>query len=239
MPVLTVGITAAIESASWTVWRELDANVSPRTYTAEVEAGGAASLLLPAQDAAPDRIGSLLDRVDGLILSGGADLDPSTYGAEPGPRTTGYRIERDAFEIALAREALDRDLPVLGICRGMQLLNVALGGTLEQQAPDPQIHLHTPGTFADHQVRLEPGTLAARVVGAEGVAIRSHHHQGVAELGEGLVASGWSEPDGLVEAIELPGRAFALGVLWHAEEEPGSRIVAALCEAARERSAVA
>ena len=235
----TVGITAAIESASWTVWRELDANVSPRTYTAEVEAAGAASVLLPAQDAAPERIGSLLDRIDGLILAGGADLDPSTYGAQPAPRTSGYRIERDSFEIALAKEALERDTPVLGICRGMQLLNVALGGTLEQQVPGPEIHLHTPGTYSDHGVRLEPGSLAARVVGREGVAVRSHHHQGVADLGEGLVASGWSEPDGLVEAIELPGRAFALGVLWHAEEEPGSRIVAALCEAARERSVVA
>jgi putative glutamine amidotransferase len=237
--VLTIGITAAIESASWTVWRELDANVSPRTYTNEVAAAGAVALLLPAQAAGAERVGALLERIDGLILAGGADLDPLSYGAEAGERTTGYRVERDAFEIGLARAGLDRGLPVLGVCRGMQLLNVALGGTLEQQVPNSDLHLHTPGSYADHNVRLEPGTLAARVVGVERLAVRSHHHQGVATLGDSVVASGWSEPDGLVEAIEVPGHAFALGVLWHAEEEPGSRIVAALCEAARERSAVA
>jgi len=237
--VLTIGITAAVESASWTAWRELDANVSPRTYTDEVEAGGVAALLLPAQDAGRERIGALLDHLDGLILSGGSDLDPSTYGADADPRTTGYRIERDAFEIALTRAALDRELPVLGICRGMQLLNVACGGTLEQQVPVPEIHLHTPGTFADHRVRLEPGMLAARAVSREQVSVRSHHHQGLGNLGEGVVASGWSEPDGLIEAIELPARGFAVGTLWHAEEEHGSPVVAALCAAARERSVVA
>jgi putative glutamine amidotransferase len=117
--VLTVGITAAIEHASWTVWRDLDANVSPRTYATEVEGAGAAAVILPAQGDDADRIRALVEPLDGLILSGGADLDPASYGAEPEPGTKGYRAERDTFEVALAREALDRDLPVLGICRGM------------------------------------------------------------------------------------------------------------------------
>ena len=235
---LTVGITAAIEHASWTVWRDLDANVSPRTYSTEVEAAGAAAVILPAQDDDPARIQAVLESLDGLILSGGADLDPASYGAEPEPGTKGYRAERDAFELALAREALDRDLPVLGICRGMQLLNVACGGTLDQDVANPEIHLHTPGEYADHEVRLEPGSLAAGAVGRDRVAVRSHHHQGIERLGEGVAASGWSEPDGLIEAIEIPGRTFALGVLWHAEEERDSPIVAALCGAAREREAI-
>jgi putative glutamine amidotransferase len=237
--VLTVGITAAIEHASWTVWRDLDANVSPRTYSTEVEAAGAAAVILPAQGDVADRISAILDPLDGVILSGGADLDPASYGAEAEPGTKGYRAERDTFEVALAREALDRDLPVLGICRGMQLMNVVCGGTLDQDVANPEIHLHTPGEYSDHEVRLEPGSLAARVVGRDRVAVRSHHHQGLERLGEGVAASGWSEPDGLIEAIEIPGRTFALGVLWHAEEERGSRIVAALCDAAGEREVIA
>jgi putative glutamine amidotransferase len=237
--VLTVGITAAIEHASWTVWRDLDANVSPRTYSNEVEAAGAAAVILPAQGADSDRVRAILDPLDGLILSGGADLDPASYGAEAEPGTKGFRADRDAFEIALASQALDRDLPVLGICRGMQLLNVACGGTLDQHVAKSGIHLHTPGEYSDHQVRLEPGSLAARAVGRDRVAVRSHHHQGIDRLGEGVAAIGWSEPDGLIEAIELPERTFALGVLWHAEEERGGRIVAALCEAVREREAIA
>ena len=236
---LTVGITAAIEHASWTVWRDLDANVSPRTYSTEVEAAGASAVILPVQDADPDRVRTLLRPLDGLVLSGGADLDPASYGAEPDPGTKGFRAERDAFERALAREALDRDLPVLGICRGMQLMNVACGGTLDQDVANPEIHLHTPGEYSDHEVRLEPGSLAAGAVGRDRVAVRSHHHQGIERLGEGLAASGWSEPDGLIEAIEIPGQTFALGVLWHAEEERGSRVVAALCDAAGEREAIA
>ena len=236
---LTVGITAAIEHASWTVWRELDANVSPRTYSTEVEAAGAAAVILPAQAGDPDRVRTLLEPLDGLILSGGADLDPASYGAEPGPGTKGFRPERDAFEIALAKEALDGDLPILGICRGMQLLNVACGGTLDQHVANPEIHLHTPGQYSDHEVRLEPGSVAARAVGRERIAVRSHHHQGIGQLGDGVAATGWSEPDGLIEAIELPERPFALGVLWHAEEERRSRVVAGLCDAAREREVIA
>jgi putative glutamine amidotransferase len=237
--VKAIGITAAIERAAWTVWADVGVNISQRTYSQEVEAAGGVPLVLPVQDAGPDRASELLDHLAGLILSGGSDLDPASYGAEPTPETTHYTPERDAFELALARAALERDVPVLGICRGMQLLNVARGGTLQQQVPDPEVHLHTPGEFADHEVRLEPGSLAARAVGAELLSVRSHHHQGVDRLGDGVVATGWAEPGGLVEAIELPGTRFGLGVLWHAEEEPGSTVVTALCEAARATEAVA
>ena len=159
------------------------------------------------------------------MLSGGADLDPASYGAEPDQRTTGYKAERDRFEIAMARRALERDMPVLGICRGMQLLNVACGGTLEQHLADSELHMHTPGQFSDHDVRLEPGSLAARVMGAERVSARSHHHQGVDELGEGVVATGWAEPGGVIEAIELPDRDVGAGARMAsrgASKQPGA-----------------
>jgi putative glutamine amidotransferase len=227
-----IGICAAIESAAWGVWHDLDANVSQRTYSVGVSDAGGLPLLLPADDVTAESPDQLLDLLDGLVLSGGADLDPATYGAEPEPETIGYRPERDRFELALARRALDRELPVLGICRGMQLLNVACGGTLEQQLPDVDVHLHTPGQFTDHDVRLEPGSLAARAVGAERVSVRSHHHQGIERLGNGLVASGWSDPGETIEAIERPDRGWALGVLWHTEEDRMSPVLAALSAAA-------
>jgi putative glutamine amidotransferase len=128
-------------------------------------------------------------------------------------------------------------MPVLGICRGMEMLNVACGGTLDQHIDRLDLHRHTRGVFGDHDVRIEPGTLAARAVGADRAAVKSHHHQGVGELGEGLVVSGRSEPDELVEAIELPERRFALGVLWHPEEDVRSRVVGALVEEARAKVA--
>jgi putative glutamine amidotransferase len=214
-----IGICAAIERARWAAWN-VEANVSQRTYSEGVaQAGGIPIVLPPADEVAedPDR---LLDLLDGLILAGGGDIDPAAYGAEAGPDLVGARVERDRFELALARRALERDIPVLGVCRGMELLNVALGGTLEQELPEAQIHLHTPGEFADHDVRLEPGS-----------------HQGVGELGAGLVVSAHSVPDGIVEAIELPDRRWALGVLWHAEEERRSPVIEALVDAARQEVA--
>jgi putative glutamine amidotransferase len=136
----------------------------------------------------------------------------------------------------VARGAVERDLPLLGICRGMQTLNVALGGTLVQHLPDlvgSDRHRAQLGAFGEHEVRLEPGSLAARASGAERLRVKSHHHQGLAELGEGLVASGFSEPDRVIEAIELPERRFALGVLWHCEEDERSALFGALVAASR------
>ena len=234
-----IGICAAIHPARWTVWKDVEANISQRTYSLAVGDAGGLPLLLPADDVTAEAPDQLLDLLDGLLLTGGADLDPALYGAAPEPETQVFNRERDRFEAALTRGALERDLPVLGICRGMQLLNVVRGGTLEQQLSEADRHLHTPGTFSDHAVRLEPDSLAAAAVGRERVAVASHHHQGIGQLGEGVVASGWSEPDGVIEAIELRDRRFGLGVLWHAEEERCSPVVAALTQAARERAVAA
>jgi putative glutamine amidotransferase len=208
----------------------------PRSYATSVQAAGGLALLLPPDDTATEAPDPLLDRIDGLILAGGADVDPASYGAEPHPEIGPTWPERDRFEMAVVRRALARGMPVLAICRGMQLLNVALGGTLVQHLPDllgHDDHRHTPGAFADHEVRLEPGSLAARAAGAEGVTVKSHHHQGIGQLGEGLTATGWSVSDDLAEAVELPDRPFVLGVLWHPEEDEPSGVVAALVDAAR------
>jgi putative glutamine amidotransferase len=233
-----IGICAAIESARWAAW-EVVVNLSPRTYSLAVQRAGGIALILPADDVVAESPDELLDMIDGLILAGGSDVDPASYGAEPHPETRGSWPERDRFEIALGTRALERDMPVLGICRGMQMLNVIQGGTLNQHVRDVvqnDLHRHTPGVFTDHGVRLDPGSRAASVVGAEHTDVKSAHHQGIAELGEGVVASGYADDD-LVEAIELPDKRFAVGVLWHPEEDERSRVVGALVEEARSRVA--
>jgi putative glutamine amidotransferase len=226
-----IGICAAVELARWGAWR-VEADLSPRSYGHAVQDAGGLALVLPPDDSVAESPDTILDLLDALVLAGGSDVDPGTYGARPHPETRGSRPERDRFELALAHRALERDLPLLGICRGMQMLNVATGGTLEQHLDEAR-HRHTPGAFADHEVTLEPGSLAARAAGAQRLVVKSHHHQGVAELGEGLAVSGRSLPDGLVEAVEVPNLRFALGVLWHPEEDERSRVVTALVEQAR------
>jgi putative glutamine amidotransferase len=231
-----VGICTAIERASWGAW-EVACNLSPRAYSLTVQAAGAMALLLPPDDVAAENPAELLDLLDGLMLAGGCDIDPASYGAREHPETSGTWPERDRFELALTYAALERDMPVLGICRGMQMLNVARGGTLQQHLPDVvghEGHRHTPGTFSDHDVRLQAGSLAARAVGDQHTAVKSHHHQGIDEIGEGLAAVGWSPEDETVEAIELPGKPYALGVLWHPEEDERSKVIGSLVDAARE-----
>jgi putative glutamine amidotransferase len=227
----TIGVTAATENVSYGAWREIPAVVSPASYVRAVQrAGGRPVLLLPDPEDAREPDG-VLDLIDALIVTGGAgDVDPALYGQEPHPETGPVQEERDAYELALVRGAIDRRMPVLGICRGMQILNVAYGGGIEQHLPDVvghENHRHTPGTFADHEVDLEVGSLAARAVGAERAPVKSHHHQGVGEIGDGLVITGRSDDDA-VEALEDPSCPFVLGVLWHPEEDEKSQLIKAL-----------
>jgi putative glutamine amidotransferase len=235
---VVVGICAAVERVSWGVWDGYEVTLAPRNYVRAVQRAGALALVLPPDEAVVADPDLLLDWVDALLLAGGADIDPSSYGAEPHPETKGTWPERDRFELALTRRALERDMPVLGICRGMQLINVAMGGTLDQHLPESigsGVHRSTAGTFGTHKVRLAEGTLACGATGTDGLLVMSHHHQGVDRLGEGLEASGWSVDDEVVEAIELPDRGFALGVVWHPEEDETSEIIPALVAAARQR----
>jgi putative glutamine amidotransferase len=231
-----VGICAAVERVSWGVWKDEEVVLAPHNYPAAVQRAGAVALVLPPDEAALEDPDSVLDRVDALLLAGGADIDPSAYGAEPHPETRGTWPFRDRFELALTRRALERDMPVLGVCRGMQLLNVALGGSLVQHLPETlghEDHRLVPGRFGEHRVRLEPGSLAARAAGAEETTVHSHHHQGIERLGEGLQVSGHAAADELIEAVELPGKRFALGVVWHPEEDETSKVIEALVEEAR------
>jgi len=229
-----IGLCAALEQARFGVWDDQASVLSHSYMTAVQRAGGVAIMLPPDPDADPDQ---LLDVVDGLILAGGRDIDPATYGAERVEATDEPHTLRDAFEIALAQRAMERDIPLLGVCRGMQLMNIARGGTLVQDLPAHLGHRRTIGTFDgnDHPVRLEPGSLAARAAGEEHHGTLSHHHQGIERVGDGLAVSGWSDDDGLPEALEDPELRFALGVQWHPEADPESPVIAALVEAARRR----
>ena len=166
-----IGISAALERARWGVWEET-VTLAPRSYATAVQRAGGTAVLLPPDAAAEADPNRMLEMLDALILAGGSDVDPGSYGAERHDETRNTWPERDSFEIALARRALDRDMPLLGICRGMQILNVARGGTLCQHLPDVighQRHREVPGTFGDHEVKLEPGSLAAEAAGAERV----------------------------------------------------------------------
>jgi putative glutamine amidotransferase len=230
-----IGICSVRERARWSFWDQ-EAHLVADSYVASVQRSGAVAVLLPVDQRAPLE---LLDRIDALLLIGGADLDPSSYGAEREPATEATFLERDEFEIELLREALARELPVLGICRGMQILNVALGGSLTQNLISPDgdhPHRKATGTFegTEHTVVLDPGSLAARAVGEEAHVARCHHHQAVDELGETLVVSGRAASDGVIEAIETTDERWVLGVQWHPEADDRSRLFSALAEAASE-----
>jgi len=235
-PVIAI-VTPVIE-ATFGVWNQPAALLPAGYVTAVQRAGGLALLTTPERPLA-DEPDELLDRIDGLVLSGGHDMDPATYGAEPDEETNNVDPLRDAFEIALTRSAVARDMPVLGICRGIQVLNVTFGGTLIQHLParlGHEEHRRVPGSFdgADHDVRLEPDSLAAVAAGELVHATKSHHHQGLDRIGDGLVVTGVSTMDDLVEAIELPEHRFVLGVQWHPEADDRSRVMSVLVLAAAE-----
>jgi putative glutamine amidotransferase len=196
--------------------------------------GGMIAMLPPDRRATEDPA-ELLGHLDGLVLGGGADIDPESHDAEAHPETVGTNPDRDRFEIALARGALERGIPLLGVCRGMQILNVACGGTLDQHLPDRlghERHRPVPGSWAEHEVRIEPESLAARAAGTVQLTVKSHHHQGVDVIPDPLTASAWDTDDESVEAIEATDGNFALGVLWHPEEDIEDRVIPALVERA-------
>jgi gamma-glutamyl-gamma-aminobutyrate hydrolase PuuD len=226
-----IGITSYAEpEVSWGVWKQPAALV-PLAYVHAVEAAGGRPLLVPPSE---EGVEETLDALDGLLVSGGPDVDPDLYGQEPHVATAGVHEERDRGELALLTAALARDLPVLAVCRGSQLLNVARGGDLVQHLPDvlgEGTHKHTPGAFADHSVTAREGSRLGALMG-ERAAVKSHHHQGIGRIGDGLVESAWAE-DGTVEGVEDPERRFALGVLWHPEEGEDAALFRALVDEAR------
>ena len=227
-----IGITSYAQPARWGAW-ELPAALVPLYYVESVEQAGGRALVVPPSDNAVEET---LDVLDGLVFSGGIDIDPAHYGADRHPATDPAQAHRDAGELRLLEAALERDLPTLAICRGFQLLNVLRGGDLIQHLPEEvghEGHRETLGVFSEHPVVIEEGTRLETILGPRHEAVRSSHHQGVGRIGAGLVESAYAE-DGSLEAIEDPSRRFALGVLWHPEmEEDDKRLFEALVVEAR------
>ncbi len=226
-----IGITSYAQDARWGVWH-LPAALVPLAYVDAIErAGGRAVVIPPAEE----DVEETLDALDGIVFSGGADVDPARYGAEAHPETDTPQTRRDAGEMALLQAALERDMPTLAICRGFQLLNVARGGDLIQHLPEAvghDVHKQVPGEFAVHPVEVKEGSRLAAIVGASS-DVTSHHHQALGRVGDGLVESAWAA-DGTLEAVEDPSLRFAVGVQWHPEAGEDAALFEALVEQARE-----
>jgi len=225
-----IGITSYAQEASWGVWK-LPAALVPLAYVDSIErAGGRAVVIPPAEDGVEETLAAL----DGIVFSGGADVDPAHYGAEAHPETDTPQARRDAGEMALLRAALERDMPTLAICRGFQLLNVARGGDLVQHLPEQvgnDVHKQVPGEFAVHPVEVKEGSRLGAIVGST-PEVTSHHHQALGRVGEGLVETAWAA-DGTLEGVEDPSRRFVVGVQWHPEASEDEALFDALVEQAR------
>ncbi len=225
-----IGISTYREQARWGYW-DVPAVLLPATYADAVAECGGEPVLLPTGSISAAVVG----RLDGLVLAGGADVDPARYGQSPGPHTTVVRPERDEAELAVLAAALERDLPLLAVCRGMQLLNVLLGGSLVQHLPDvPTAGMHSggPGVFVRREVRTVPGTGLAKLLGPAAAA-DCHHHQALDRVADALIPAAWAE-DGVLEGVEAAGHRFCLGVQWHPEAGEDRRLFGALVDAARE-----
>lgn len=225
-----IGVTTYLADAAWGVWQRRAALV-PEVYLDAVVQAGGVPLLLPPTGSDPD----VLDIIDGLLLIGGVDVDPALYGEQPHPTVVDTQPARDAHEAALFRAALDRGVPVLGVCRGAQVMSAALGGTLHQHLPDVlghDGHRPDPAVFGTTSVTTKPGSLVADILGAES-KVPCYHHQGLRTVETPLVPTAWAD-DGLVEAVELPGPTWVLGVQWHPEENAHDlRLFTAHVEASR------
>lgn len=224
-----IGITSYEQEASWGHWT-LPAALIPVSYVRSVELADGRPFVIPP---VADAVDETLDALDGLVLSGGADVDPAQYAEDLHPMTTGLHPQRDEAELMLLEAALAREMPVLAICRGMQVLNVFRGGSLHQHLPELVAHdghREARGTFSEHDVRVATGSRTAAIIGHE-ARVLSSHHQALERIGDGLDAVAWAE-DGTVEAVEDP-RQFAIGVLWHPEEGEDKRLFEALVDQAR------
>lgn len=225
-----IGITSYAQDARWGVWH-LPAALVPLAYVDAIERAGGRAIVIPP---AEEDVEETLDALDGIVFSGGADVDPARYGAEAHPETDVPQTRRDAGELALLQAALERDLPTLAICRGFQLLNVARGGDLVQHLPEVvggDVHKQVPGEFTVHPVEVREGTRLAEIVGAT-PDVTSHHHQALGRVGDGLVGTAWAA-DGTLEAVEDPSRRFVVGVQWHPEAGEDAALFRELVEQAR------
>jgi len=227
-----IGITCYVEEAVRGVWASMTHALLPYSYVLKIErAGGIAVLIPPRVDADVQMARAVVSRLDGLMLAGGVDIEPSRYAAQPHPSVQEARPDRDAFELALAQVTRELDTPVLGVCRGMQVMAVAAGGTLEQHLPDlvgHDEHSPAPGVYGTHTVRTVEGTRVSALLGQQ-VAIPSYHHQSVASH-PGYVPAAWA-PDGTLEAMEHPPSRFRLAVQWHPEAGQDDRLFDAFVKA--------
>ncbi len=225
-----IGITSYAEEVRMGVWTE-EAAVVPLAYVRAVEHAGGRPLVIPPVE---EGLEETLDALHGVIFSGGGDLDPGLYGAEPHGETDTPKPWRDEAEMRMLEAALARDMPVLAICRGSQLLNVVHGGDLVQHLPEVvghERHKHEPGAYSDHSVQVASDSKLGELVGGH-APVKSHHHQGMGRIGEGLREVAWAD-DGVVEGLEDPAKRFAVGVLWHPEEGEDFALFKGLVEEAR------